>query len=78
MDSDNPKIKRTVRERAERTQITKKRSISLSTATVTANDDAKVPSTNECPAAQRIPRPSAESSPRNFRRPCCKKPAAIN
>jgi len=48
MDSDNSKIKRITRERAKRTQITKKRSIPLSLVTVTANDDVKIPPTNEC------------------------------
>jgi len=78
MDSNNSKIKRVTRERAERTQITKKRSISLSLVTVTANDDAKIPPTNECPAAQRIPRPAVKPSLRNFGGPCCQKPAAAN
>lgn len=55
MDSNYSKIKRVTRERAERTQITKKRSISFSLVIVIANDDAKIPPINECSAAQRIP-----------------------
>ena len=44
MDINNSKEQRTIRERAERTQIEKKRSISLSLA-ATINDDVEISTT---------------------------------
>jgi hypothetical protein len=67
LDVDYTKIKRTVRERAERTQIKKKRSVSLSIAAATTNDDAKVSITNERPLAQRFSRISRHTSKRLLR-----------
>ena len=43
MDIDNPQVERTIREIAERTQITKKCSIPVGLITAIINDDAKIP-----------------------------------
>jgi hypothetical protein len=48
MDLDDTKVEGAIRERAERTQIAKKRSISFSLTITTINDDAKIPITDEC------------------------------
>jgi hypothetical protein len=58
LDVDHTKVQRIVRKRAERTQIKKKRSVSLSIATAIVNDDAKVLITNErsSSTAERISR----------------------
>ena len=48
MDPDNTKVERTIRERAERTQIAKKCSIPFGPIITTINDDVKIPTTDEC------------------------------